>query len=1019
MMIFYYRKKLIEKTCASQNPWRSISLFLMAMAIWLMCVGASYGYIIINAPMTGTDQTNWQVGGNPTSALLTGNGTIDPVGSGWLRLTNNSGNQTGYAYNTTPFDLSQGLLVQFDYATWGGTGADGYSVYLFDAGVPSPGPGFVIGAFGGSLGYAQKLSTATCNPPATTVPGITGGYVGIGVDEYGNFAYGCEGRYLGNSLQANTVTIRGSVVGFGGGLVGSTQGATSYPWIVTSANNGSLWYNGATRPVQTSTNYRKVIIQISPVTAPSSQPTANVWIQFGYNQPLTQMITNATLPLISSSQSLLVGYAASTGGSTNYHEIRNLLVTNQGTSTSIDLGITNTASVTTATIGSPITYTLTAINYGPNNITATGVGITDNVPTNITGVTWTCAVVTGSPSGTSCGAASGSGNALNTTANLPYGGSVTYTITGTVGTPAPAQLSNTASLVIPGSITDYNPNNNSATVTVPVNNLSTSTKTVTDLTSGNYAAGDTLQYTITLYENGGLTTSGVSVADTIDTTNLTGQTITSCPSGATCSYNAGALSVTGISIPANGSVTIVYTATIVGTDAPGTAINNTATVTNPNGTVVTLVAPVVTVGGTVAGTGNKPLYLYGGTASPYKMSRYPTPGTPTTAAIAANGGSAIWNGNWNGLAGTTLPLQLNDTITSATAVLYINGSSNNARTVSVRLYCSSNAAAYASWPSANLATNPPVPPTAPTAYTFNLTTLTGGFAFPATCATPNYWVLQVLNNTTTAGRTITVVPVSGTNISQVTLASNNVINVGAIGFYSAPYNSTATITSVAPLETVYIRATISDPFGSYDITGANITITNSSGTVVLSSTAMPQVYDSGAASKIYEYAYKVLSGTPLGNLSISVTAKEGTEGTISNTGYAMTIVGVPNVFILKSANTSSANPGTVITYTVQAKNTGVGTANTVTLTDAIGNYIAVPVTSSFTFTDGSPASGLTLGTPAYSNNSGSTWTYTPVSGGGGAPANYDGTVTNWKIIMNGTMNGNGGNFTVNYNFKVK
>ena len=171
-----------------------------------------------------------------------------------------------------PFDLSQGLLVEFDYATWGGTGADGYSVYLFDAGVVNPGPGpFNIGAFGGSLGYAQKLSTSTCNPPATTVAGISGGYIGIGVDEYGNFAYGCEGRYLGNSLIANTVTVRGSVVGFGNGTVGQTTGTTSYPWIATSANNGSLWYNGTPRPSQTSANYRRVIIQISPVTAPSSQ----------------------------------------------------------------------------------------------------------------------------------------------------------------------------------------------------------------------------------------------------------------------------------------------------------------------------------------------------------------------------------------------------------------------------------------------------------------------------------------------------------------------------------------------------------------------------------------------------------------------------------------------------------------------------------------------------------------------------------------------------------------------------
>ena len=47
---------------------------------------------------------------------------------------------------------------------------------------------------------------------------------------------------------------------------------------------------------------------------------------------------------------------------------------------------------------------------------------------------------------------------LNTTANLPYGGAVAYTITGTVIAPATSQLSNTASLVIPGSVTDYNPN---------------------------------------------------------------------------------------------------------------------------------------------------------------------------------------------------------------------------------------------------------------------------------------------------------------------------------------------------------------------------------------------------------------------------------------------------------------------------------------------------------------------------------------------------------------------------------
>ena len=119
-----------------------IWLAQLCLLLWLVSPGAVHGAIIINAPMTDTNASGWVLGGNPTSAQLTGNGTIDPVGSGWLRITNNSGNQTGFAYNTTTFDLSAGLLIQFDDASWGGTGADGFSVFLFDAGVPA----FNIGA---------------------------------------------------------------------------------------------------------------------------------------------------------------------------------------------------------------------------------------------------------------------------------------------------------------------------------------------------------------------------------------------------------------------------------------------------------------------------------------------------------------------------------------------------------------------------------------------------------------------------------------------------------------------------------------------------------------------------------------------------------------------------------------------------------------------------------------------------------------------------------------------------------
>jgi uncharacterized repeat protein (TIGR01451 family) len=128
--------------------------------------------------------------------------------------------------------------------------------------------------------------------------------------------------------------------------------------------------------------------------------------------------------------------------------------------------------------------------------------------------------------------------------------------------------------------------------------------------------------------------------------------------------------------------------------------------------------------------------------------------------------------------------------------------------------------------------------------------------------------------------------------------------------------------------------------------------------------------------------------------------------------------------VVKSASLSpSVNPGQVVTYTETITNTGTGTATSVVVTDSLSPYVQVGLNSygagvAFQFVDGTPASGLTLGTPVYSNNNGSTWVYTPTSGGGGAPAGYDGSVTNWQIPMSGTMNANGANFTINYKVRV-
>jgi uncharacterized repeat protein (TIGR01451 family) len=123
---------------------------------------------------------------------------------------------------------------------------------------------------------------------------------------------------------------------------------------------------------------------------------------------------------------------------------------------SADVSITKTDGVTTAIPGGSVTYTITASNAGPSG--AAGTTVADTFPASLT-CTWTC---TGAGGGT-C-SASGSGN-INDTANLPAGGSATYTASCTIASSATGTLVNTATATVAAGITDPTPGNNSATDT--------------------------------------------------------------------------------------------------------------------------------------------------------------------------------------------------------------------------------------------------------------------------------------------------------------------------------------------------------------------------------------------------------------------------------------------------------------------------------------------------------------------------------------------------------------------------
>jgi len=67
----------------------------------------------------------------------------------------------------------------------------------------------------------------------------------------------------------------------------------------------------------------------------------------------------------------------------------------------------------------------------------------------------------------------------------------------------------------------------------------------------------------------------------------------------------------------------------------------------------------------------------------------------------------------------------------------------------------------------------------------------------------------------------------------------------------------------------------------------------------------------------------------------------------------------------------------------------------------------------------SPGTTGLVATFEYSNDGGATWTYTPVSAGGGAPAGYDRNVTNVRWRFAGSLSHLAPNNSGSVNFTVR
>jgi type IV pilus assembly protein PilY1 len=170
----------------------------------------------------------------------------DPANFGALRFTNGAPNgfgEGGAIISQAPFNTANGLQITFKSVTYrgnsgniGGTGgvsdgADGISFFLMDGSVtPS-----AIGSQGGSLSY-------TCSNPGnipghSIIDGLVGGYIGLGIDEFGNFLNANDNTASGFGAQGNRIGLRGA-----GNVAWPYLNAhwpTQYPSTLTAAQQQS------------------------------------------------------------------------------------------------------------------------------------------------------------------------------------------------------------------------------------------------------------------------------------------------------------------------------------------------------------------------------------------------------------------------------------------------------------------------------------------------------------------------------------------------------------------------------------------------------------------------------------------------------------------------------------------------------------------------------------------------------------------------------------------------------------
>jgi uncharacterized repeat protein (TIGR01451 family) len=611
------------------------------------------------------------------------------------------------------------------------------------------------------------------------------------------------------------------------------------------------------------------------------------------------------------------------------------------------------------------TYSITVTNSGQASTTA-AVSVTDTLPagltaTGISGTGWSCVLGT-----LTCTR----NDALGTGASYPV-----ITLTVNVAINAAASMTNSAAVSGGGELITTNDSATDPTTVTQLPDL-----TISKSHSGNFTQGQTgATYSLVARNSGSAPTSGtVTVTDTLPA-GLTATAISG--SGWTCDLPT--LTCTrNDALPASTNYPAITVTVNVANNAAASVTNSVsvsgggqANTSNDSATDPTTVNPLPDLTIAKSHSGN---FSQGQTGATYSI-------TVTNSGSAATSGTVTVT--------DALPANLTATAMSGTGWTCVVGTLTCVRNDALAI--------AASYPVITLTVN--VANNAAASDTNSASVSGGGES-------------NTSNDTATDATTVTQLP-------DLTITKSHTGNFQQ-GQTGATYSITVTNSgSTVTSGTVTVADTLP--------TGLTATAISGTGWACVLGTLTCTQNNALAAGSSYPVITLIVNVAMNAATSVtnSVSVSGGGETNASNdSANDVTTIdsGPPVIALVKSVSPSGTQvPGTDLTYTINYTNNGSKSASNFIIIDP-NTQNADPLERIFHNVDfkvgsmtSSPGTSGLVAAFSYSNDGGVTWTYTPVSGGGGASSGYDRNVTNVRWTFTGNLSQTSPNNAGNVTFTAK